>query len=322
MSYFYYSNFKVYIEDLIQQKQRVGYPYQTSARILRHFDEYCMEQFPEATTITRDIGLGWASLKENEHQNSLSRRVTPIRQLAKYMNSIGVKAYVIPPKIPKKQIRYVPHIYTTKELSAFFQSVDGCQPSTYSKTRYLVIPVLFRLLYCCGLRSSETRLLHVSDVDLVRGTVYIRESKGYKDRVVYLADDLIQLCRRYENKIRQLIPDRKAFFPNAHGLFYNSSMLDYWFHLFWDHLDEAKICTGNLPRVHDFRHTFAVNRLNLWITGGKDINAYLPYLSIYLGHVTQVETDYYLHLVPDFFPVFREKAGQISESLLPEVNYV
>ena len=322
MSYFYYSNFKGYIEELIEQKHQLGYSYLSSARVLKQFDAYCMERFPNETTITRSIGLDWASLKENEHQNGLHRRVTPIRQLAKYMNSIGVEAYVIPSRIPTKQIRYVPHIYTAVELTAFFKSIDHCQPSPFGKTRHLVIPVFFRLLYCCGLRSSEARLLHVSDVDLVVGRIYIRKSKGYKDRVVYLSDNLIQLCKIYDTKMRQLIPDREAFFPNSQGLFFNRSMIDYWFHQFWKDLDVAKNCKGNSPRVHDFRHTFSVNRLNQWIKEGKDINAFLPYLSIYLGHANQADTDYYLHLIPEFFPVFREKAGQISENLLPEVDYV
>ncbi|MEN6320745.1 MAG: tyrosine-type recombinase/integrase [Syntrophaceae bacterium] len=321
MSYSYFGNFKAYIEGLIEQKQLLGYPYQTSSRILRDFDSYCIQRFPDESTITRDIGLGWATLKESEHQNYLLRRITPVRQLAKYMNSIGVEAYIIPPKIPKKQIRYVPHIYTAPELAAFFRSIDMCRPSPFSQTRYLIIPVFFRLLYCCGLRPSEARLLHVSDVDLSAGTIIIRESKGHKDRIVYLSDDLIQLCKTYDEKMRNLLPDREAFFPNAQGLFYNKSTIDCWFHEFWDHLDEAKQYSGNSPRVHDFRHTYAVNRLNQWIVEGKDINAYLPYLSMYLGHVHQADTDYYLHLISEFFPVFREKAGRFSEDLLPEVDY-
>lgn len=321
MSYSYYGKFRIYIKGLIEQKQLLGYPYHSSARVLTQFDKYCQEQFPSELTLTRDIGLGWATLKENEHQNGLLRRVTPVRQLAKYMNSIGVEAYIIPPKIPQKQIRYVPHIYTARELSAFFRSIDSCQRSPFSQTRYLVIPVFFRILYCCGLRSSEARLLHVSDVDLTAGTIFIRESKGHKDRLLFLSDDLIQLCKTYDEKIKKHLPNREAFFPNSQGLFYNIGTVNTWFHEFWDNLDVAQECSGNAPRVHDFRHTFSVNRLNLWIEEGKDINAYLPYLSMYLGHVNQADTDYYLHLVPEFFPVFREKVARISEDLLPEVGY-
>lgn len=321
MKYPYYGNFRSYIEGLVEQKQSLGYPYVSSGRILRMFDEYCIEHFPNERTLTSDIAMGWASLRKNEHPNGLLRRVTPVRQLAKYMNSIGVDAYVVPSNIPKRQIRYLPHIFTSRELTVFFKAIDTCQPSPFSQGRHLVLPVFFRLLYCCGLRSSEARLLHVSDVDLGTGTVFIRESKGHKDRIIYLPDDMHHLCEVYNERIRFLYPNRIAFFPNQKGGFYNRTMVDYWFHLFWDNLAVSKTCKGNSPRVHDFRHTFSVNRLNQWVKEGKDINAYLPYLSMFLGHANQADTDYYLHLVPEFFPVFREKSSRISESLLPEVDY-
>lgn len=321
MSYSFNGNLSKYITGLIECKHLLGYPYNTSALILQRFDLYCIEHWPYESTITKEMGLSWGTLKENEHPNRLLRRISPVRQLAKYMHSIGVEAYIIPPKIPNKQVRYVPHVYTATELTAFFKSIDSCRPSPFSKARHLVIPVFFRLLYCCGLRSSEARLLHVSDVDLLKGTVYIRKSKGHKNRLVYLSDDLIQLCEVYDIKIKQLIPGRDAFFPNQDGQFYNKSTVDCWFHEFWDHLPAAEHCSGNLPRVHDFRHSFAVKRLNLWVEEGKNINAYLPYLSIYLGHVHQADTDYYLHLVPEFFPIFREKAGRIFADILPEVQY-
>jgi integrase/recombinase XerD len=321
MSYSYFGNFKQYIESLIIQKQSLGYPYQSSARILRMFDEYCNKYFPDEQSLNREIVMEWASLKQDEHPNGLLRRVTPVRQLAKYMNSIGIESYVIPSKVPKKQIHYVPHIYTVNELEAFFHSLDMCQPSPFSPGRHLIIPVFFRLLYCCGLRSSEARLLSKQDVDLDEGSLFIRQSKGHKDRMVCLSDDLILLCRTYNERISLYYPDREAFFPNQQGSFYNDSIIDYWFHLFWDDLAVAGICVGNVPRVHDFRHTFAVNRLNLWVRQGKDINAYLPYLSMYLGHVNQADTDYYLHLVPEFFPVLKEKSRTVFEELIPEAHH-
>lgn len=215
----------------------------------------------------------------------------------------------------------MPHIFTSQELSDFFKAVDACEASPFSTGRHLVIPVFFRLLYCCGLRSSEARLLQVSDVNLETGTVFIRESKGHKDRIIYLSDDMLHLCTIYDEKIQFYYPNRMAFFPNQKGSFYNRSLVGHWFHLFWDNLSVAKTSTGNPPRVHDFRHTFSVNRMNQWVKEGKDINAYLPYLSMYLGHANQADTNYYLHLVPEFFPVFRDKSSGICESLLPEVDY-
>jgi hypothetical protein len=64
-----------------------------------------------------------------------------------------------------------------------------------------------------------------------------------------------------------------------------------------------------------------VKRLNLWVRDGKDLNAYLPYLSMYLGHAHLTETDYYLHFVPEFFPLFKERTRDKCANLIPEVNY-
>ena len=62
-----------------------------------------------------------------------------------------------------------------------------------------------------------------------------------------------------------------------------------------------------------------MKRLNLWVQEGKDLNASLPYLSLYLGHAHLTETDYYLHLVPEFFPVVREKSRALWANVIPEV---
>ena len=320
MKYAYSGNFKTYIEGLIEQKNSIGYPYDSSARILKTFDVFCMHEYPDETILTQEIVLHWAEKGKDEHVNGLVRRITPVRQLTKYMNSIGIDAYLIPTGIPGKQIRYVPHIYTDQELQAFFAEIDQCSVSPYSPARHLIIPVFFRLLYCCGLRSSEARLLTVEDVDLEIGKLTIRQSKGNKDRNVLLSEELLALCRIYHSKISLIFPDRIAFFPNQWGNYYNKCLIDFWFHLFWDKTDIAN-SSGNPPRVHDFRHSFAVKRLNLWVQEGKDLNAYLPYLSMYLGHAHFTETDYYLHFVPEFFPLFKEKTLEKGANLIPEVKH-
>jgi integrase/recombinase XerD len=314
-------NFGTYIEGLIEQKNSLGYPYDSSARILKVFSIFCVKHYPDETTLTKETAMHWAEKRPDEHVNTLLRRITPVRQLAKYMNRMGSAAYVIPPGIPGKLIRYVPHIFTDQELQAFFAEIDRCAISPYSPARHLVIPVFFRLLYCCGLRSSEARLLNVEDVDLENGKVTIRHSKGNKDRTVMISEEVLHLCRVYHSKVSPIFPERLAFFPNQSGQHYCPAMIDYWFHLFWKKTGRAHLGSGNPPRVHDFRHTFAVKRLNLWVREGKDLNACLPYLSIYLGHVHLTATDYYLHFVPEFFPLFKEKTLEKCAHLIPEVNH-
>lgn len=319
--YAFISRLGTFIDAFIRQKRASGYPYQSSARILYHFDRLVAEKFPGETTITREICTVWIQSKPGEHPNGLLRRVTPVRQLGKYMKGLGCDAYVILGHIPNKQVKYEAHIYTDTELKAFFNSIDECPPSPFSPTRRYVIPVVFRMLYCCGLRSSEARLLKKEDIDLGNGKITIRQSKGWKARIVYMSQDLLEVCREYNSIMESILPDRQAFFPNKNGTCFNKSMIDCWFHEFWDKLPESKAVVGNPARVHDFRHGHAVHRLNRWVKEGQDINALYPYLSEYMGHSNYADTDYYLSLVEDFYPEMEQRLSSINDDILPEVHH-
>jgi integrase len=86
-------------------------------------------------------------------------------------------------------------------------------------------------------------------------------------------------------------------------------------------LPESHTVAGNPARVHDFRHSAIVHRLNQWVRGGQDINALYPYLSEYMGHSNYADTDYYLALVEDFYPEMERRLSSINDDILPEVHY-
>jgi integrase len=136
-----------------------------------------------------------------------------------------------------------------------------------------------------------------------------------------MSESLQLLCNAYDQQISQIRPDRIAFFPNAKGGFLPKGIQDVWFHLYWDELPESKQALGSPCRVHDFRHSYAVNTLNRWVREGKDLNALYPHLSEYLGHRRYVDTDYYLHLVSEFYPDMEEKLQETNRNILPEVAY-
>lgn len=309
------------MKDFILQKRAAGYPYVTSAKVLGYLDTMIMEKFPEKDVLSKEICDAWIDLCSSLHQNTLLRRVTPVRQFGKYLTGTGKKAYIIPGGIPRKQIHYDAHIFTEQELKAFFASIDQCKKSPFAPYRCYVIPVLFRLLYSCGVRSSEARLLSVDDVDLSTGKIYIRKSKGWEARIIYVSTDMLELLKRYDSLIRKKLPVREAFFPNGHGDYYNKSVIDVWFHEFWDPLPEARITKGNPPRVHDFRHTYCVYRLNKWVYDKADLNALYPYLSEFVGHSNFADTDYYLTLAEPFYPEFEERMSKVNASILPEVPH-
>ena len=183
----------------------------------------------------------------------------------------------------------------------------------------MVLPVFFRVLYCCGLRTGETRTLKVEDADLKDGRIRILHSKGEKSRSLPLPQDLLALLRGYDARVSQIYPHRVYFFPTTRAECYLRSSIGTVFNRIWNAAGLVHT-PGPRPRAYDFRHHFAFANLNRWITSGIDVNSMLPYLSRYMGHSCLESTDYYLHLVPEFFHTFSEKVKS-TESLLPELDY-
>ena len=112
-NYVYKSQLRNCIESFVSQKRASGFPYQSSALILLRLDKLMLEKFPEESMLTREICNEWIHLKPGEHPNGLLRRITPVRQLGKYMNGLGYNAYIIPGHIPYRQIS-MKHISTQK----------------------------------------------------------------------------------------------------------------------------------------------------------------------------------------------------------------
>ena len=311
-----------FIESLLEIKHAIGVPYTASARHLGAFDALCAAQYPGQTTLTRQMAMEWAAGRPGEHVNGQLRRITPIRQLAKHMAGLGVDAYVIPSGIPGKQVRYRPHLYTHAQLRAIFDAADRIGASPYGGQRHLIIPVMFRMIYCLGLRPGEARRLHRNDVNLARGTIHIRESKGHKDRVVFLSADLHEYCRTYDAAINAHHPDRVAFFPNRDGGCYSSATIEHWFHeLLDDAVPTIVAVPGSPPRIYDLRHAHVIEVINRWARAGCDPQALLPQLSLHLGHTNPEDAWYYFNIATDFHPELRALANTGIEATLPEVSH-
>ena len=169
-------------------------------------------------------------------------------------------------------------------------------------------------------RPGEARRLRRGDVDLTDGSIYIRESKGHKDRRVFLSDDLHAYLRGYDTAIEATQPGRAVFFPNRSGDPYTPSTIHCWFN---ELLETAGITTASGPpmRVYDLRHAHVVEVINRWARAGRDPEALVIYLSLHLGHTNPDDTWYYFHLAPDFHPDLRRLANTDLETTLPEATH-
>ncbi len=311
-----------HIRALVELKHAIGLPYATSERHLRRFDAMCARDYPAVDILTREMAMDWAFARPGEHVNTQTRRITPVRQLAKHMAGCGVTAYVIPVGIPGRGPRYRPHLFTHEQLRVLFDAADRIESSPYGGQRHLVIPVVFRMIYCLGLRPGEARRLRRNDVDLAKGTVHVRESKGHKDRLLFMSGDLHDYCRRYDTAINAWHPERTVFFPNRTGRCYSASTIDSWFRELLDAVGAAVVADpSSPPRVYDLRHGHVVETINRWARAGRDPEAVVTYLSLHLGHTNVTDTWYYFHLAADYHPDLRALANAEIELAFPEPSH-
>lgn len=315
MNFRYCSVFASDLKDFVALKRAAGYRYESAEYALSRFDRYACEH-AEDGRFSRELILGWAQAT-NETPASQKVRISPVREFGRYLQSIGIsEAFVLPTGLHRKIARYVPHFFTKEEILSFFRACDGLKPNGSFPTRHWVLPVLFRLLYCCGLRTCEARTLRVEHVDLCLGQIDIIASKQEQSRRIPVSSDLLELFQTYNTRISTVYQDRIFFFPTAPSRCYAQSSLGTAFRKIWNTAVSGG-GYGNKARAYDFRHHFALTNLNRWVAAGADLNSMLPYLSRYMGHACLQSTDYYLHLVPEFFPTFREKLRS-TENLIPE----
>lgn len=298
MKYQFQSLFSIDILAYINLRSLLGNEEDSFARRLHSFDEFCMKHYPDAAILTQELAESWCTLRPDEKENTLQLRTNILRGFAKYLNSIGQHAYIIPNGFAGKRVSYIPYLYTDTKLENFFYGADYLPPHPLSPYREYIIPVLFRILYCCGLRPQEGRLVRRQDVDLDVGTLYISNSKKNKDRIVVMSEDLYYLCRKYDIIMQTKLPDREFFFQNPNGRPYTASWVQNQFFKCWK-VAGITFEQDHKPRVYDFRHNFATNVIMKWMHEGKDVSLLLPYLSTYMGHESLEYTAYYIHLVPE-----------------------
>ena len=318
------SNFKSllapYIEGLIEQKKALGFIYEEQERILRKFDNMIYEIFPNENTITKEMTDIWASKRTFEKVATMRNRITPVAHLALYMNKLGQKAYVFPTNTLGKEIKYVPYIYSDEELKRFFYCTDhNCHYSSEVPYRQLVMPLIFRTIYCCGLRPGEATELKVKDVDLEKGTLTILASKYDTDRIVPLSKSLLSMYLEYVPKVHANFNDDAPFFPGYQGKPITNDNLNANFRRFLYQAGISHGGRGKDPRIYDFRHTFAVNCLKSLVQRGADMNVYYPILKTYMGHSFFKYTEYYLRLTKNMYPDISEKLKASLGDVIPEV---
>jgi integrase/recombinase XerD len=304
------------MDRFLQEKRACGYAYHEPFRILHRLDDFLSQQGLETLELPRGLARNWLAKKPHESASTQQQRITVFRQFSKFLLTAGCPAYVPDATVAARKSIFVPRMLTEEELRKFFRAVDTLEPTARSPLRHLIMPEVFRLLYGCGFRVREVLNLRIRDVDLNQGIITVRQGKFRKDRLVPPAISLVKRLRKYAGYFDSRPPDA-VFFPGPNG---RPFALRTVYTLFREMLLQCGIShagRGKGPRIHDYRHLFALHTLRRWYREGEDLEAKLPLLATYLGHQHLSGTQRYLHLTAEIFPEITARVEVAFGEVIP-----
>jgi len=286
-----------YIEDMLLYKESIGYSRQSYEYDLLRFCRFIETQGLDLPDLGEDVVLNWCSRWESETPTGARRRIQSVRELLKYLSAIGVGCYVIPSSFIPRPVTHTPYIFTDNELLAIFKECDNLKPNSCSPHRHLILPILLRLIFFCGLRPNEGRELKSGDIDFNKGILFIRKNKSHKERYVAMSADVLQMCRKYRSATADIFACQDYFFPSPNGAPFDRHWLAKQFRMIWKRA-RPDGCEASAV-VYDLRHRYATTMMMKWMNEGADLYSKLPYLSSYMGHTHFSDTAYYIHLLPE-----------------------
>ena len=252
----------------------------------------------KAATITTKLAVAWATLPADRHA-SWALRLTDVRGFARHLANINPQTEVPPAGILPPLKRAKPYVYSHSEIDALLTAALALPPAT--GLRRWTYHYLFGLIAVTGVRLSEAISLHRDDADLDAGVLTIRQSKFGKSRLVPLHPTTCAALRKYGERREAHLGSQCGphFFVAERG---GRLIHQYVHRVFWRlsreiGLRRAGDHTG--PRVHDFRHRFAIQTLLGWYCEGLDVEQRLPVLSTYLGHTCVRDTYWDLSACPE-----------------------
>jgi integrase len=312
------SAFADHIAGFLDFKRAAGCAELYGLSILRDFDRFLVAQ-DEQGPITSPLLARWWASRPELGPATRRRRWIIVRQFCLYVRRYVPQTCEPDPLLGRlPPARFKPRIVRPEEMKALLAAVATVVPGSRSALRPHTYRTLLVLLYSTGLRISEALELQVGDVDLRERVITIRQTKFYKSRLVPFSDGLLEFLRDYQRERLRLLgaaSQDAPFFPTMLGDHYSrGSINDVWRALILHAGLREGAARG--PRIHDLRHSFATLRLAAWYREGVDVEAMLPRLATYLGHVKVASTYLYLTILPQTLLAASERFRRYGGSLL------
>lgn len=305
--------------DFVELRRATGLKYNSEAKILRQFSWHCEESFP-GRTVPEDALYNWVNGGTNQSLRTRYGKANILAQWAKYLFSLGYTPLWIPTVRYSNNTGFAPHIFTAVEMQKIWNTVDHLPPAKVYPNLHRCIPTLFRLLYGCGLRISEALQITLRDIDFATNVITLRHTKLDKERLIPMSDSVAKAMKAYADEHGNELGADDPFFYYRKGSVLSPGTVYGRFRMTL--LASGIPYEGKLkgPRLHDFRHTFAVSAMNNLSDAGNDLYVILPILSAYLGHAGIKTTERYIRLTEERLSTITDSIQIQIPEIFPEVE--
>lgn len=298
------------LANYLQIRRALGYKLERAEKLLGQYLDHL--EFLSVETVTIKNAIDWATLPPaggNGHWWAF--RLSVVRGFAKHLHALDDKHEVPPADVlPNRAHRAIPYLYSEEEILALMDATVHLR----FELRQATYRTLIGLLWVTGMRVGEAIRLDLKDVDLAHGVLTVRGTKFGKSRELPLHPTAALALRRYLRLRDQLCPQlaseavlispagTRLIYCNVHSTFRELRRRV-------GLAPRSAVCR---PRIHDIRHSFAVDTLLDWYRAGIEVQPRLPLLSTYLGHVHPKDTYWYLHAAPELLQLAADRLDRSS----------
>lgn len=296
------------LDSYLAVRSALGFRLQAEKTLLHSFVQF-LESRGELHPIRAQMAVEWACSSSTTRGGA--GQAARLSMARKFL--LHLRATVPATEIPDRGLityarRPRPYIFSEEEVERLIASALTCGPA--DSLRPNTLATVIGALAATGLRVGEAIRLKDDNVrlDELPPHLIIRETKFHKSRIVPLHPTVAEMLRRYSDERRRLQYHAlsEAFFVSEKGTHLNHNTLWRWFTRLTKKLGMWP-SSGRRPCLHCMRHSFAVRRMLAWYREGADVQALLPTLSVYLGHVRPQESYWYLTATPELLGAAAER---------------
>jgi integrase len=248
--------------------------------------------------VTIETALAWARQPAHADPSWWAYRLSAVRGFAAYLHP-RLPGTEVPPAdlLPLRTKRATPYLYSSEDVTAMMTAARRLHTPLVAAT----YETLIGLLAVTGLRVGEAINLDRADIDITAGMLTVVNGKFGKSRQVPLHPSTVEHLHAYARRRDEVISTPKAtmFFLSTAGTRLSDCRVESTFRDLVRVVGLQRRSARCRPRLHDLRHSFAVNTVLDWYRDGEDVQAKMPLLSTYLGHVDPSATYWYLSTAPE-----------------------